>query len=196
MSGSTLDLTIKQGETFSKALSWFGGGKVCKVIEDLTSGCPVSINITAHGIPNGSDMPVFIDHVGGATRVNTKPNSPIIATFIDVDNFFVDADTVGQTYTANTGLVTYFAPTNLTGYSARMDIRGSIDDTAVIVSLVSPADITLEALLGKITIVIAAAVTALFTFDTAVYDLELIDGTGVVTRLVEGEIELCKEVTR
>ena len=191
-----LDLEIRQGATFSKALNWYGGGKVCKLIEDLVPGCPTKITITAHGLPSVSDTPVFIKHVKGATRANTVGDKPVVATYIDVDNFYVVADTVAQTYSASTGLVTYFAPKDLAAYTARMQIRESIDDVTEIIELLSPGDISISANDAKITITITAAVTAAFDFDTAVYDLELIDGSGNVTRLVEGEVELCREVTR
>ena len=193
-----LDLTIIQGATFTKAINWYGGGKVCKQIEDLVPGCPTTITITAHGLPTISETPVFIKHVKGATRANTKPDSPAVATYIDVDSFYVDVDTVGQTYTASTGLVTYFAPKNLLNYTARMQIREELDDTTVILELTSPDDITISLEDAKITMTIDSDVTAGLEFETAVYDLELLDDSvpPVVTRLVAGEIELCKEVTR
>lgn len=196
MACTKLDLEIKQGETFEKSLNWYGGGKVCKLIEALTPGCPTLITITGHGLPSVSDTPVFISHVKGATRANTKPDKPALATYIDANSFYVDVDTVDQDYKASTGLVTYYAPKDLTSWTARMQIRESIDDATVIQDLVTPTDIAISANDAKITITISAADTANFTFDSAVYDLELIDVSGKVTRLVEGDITLCKEVTR
>lgn len=191
-----LDLCIVQGATFSKSLNWYGGGKVCNLIEGLTPGCPTQITITGHGLPSASSTPVFIKHVKGATRVNTPNNKPVVATYIDVDNFYVDADTVGQTYTANTGLVTYYAPKDLTGYTARMHIREDIDDAASIIELVSPTDIAISLTDARITITIADDVTAAFDFDEAVYDLELESSTGETTRLIAGKAVLSREVTR
>lgn len=200
MSTSTapLDLTIRQGATFSKSINWYGGGKVCKLIENLVPGCPTQITITGHGLPSLSDTPVFVKHVKGATRANTKKNTSTLATYIDADNFFIDQDTVGQTYTANTGLVTYFLPTDLTGYTARMHIREEIDSDTPILELTSDAgDITISPADGQITVTITDDVTATLDFELAVYDLEIEDGTGdVTTRLIEGEVELIKEVTR
>jgi len=191
-----LDITIIQGATFSKAINWYGGGKVCKLITGLVPGCPTQVTVAAHGLPTASDTPVFIKHVKGATRANTKDNQPVVATFIDANTFYIDADTVAQVYTAGTGLLTYFAPKNLVGWTARMMIRQSIDDAAEILSLVSPTDIAISTNDAKITVTIAAAVTETLDFETAVYDLEMVDVLGEVTRLVEGSVELCKEVTR
>jgi hypothetical protein len=196
MSTVRLDLVINQGETFTKALNWYGGGKVCKLIGSLTPGCPTLITINTHGLPSASDTPVFIQHVKGATRANTGTKQPALATYIDANSFYVDVDTVGQLYTPNTGLVTYFAPKNLTSWTARMHIREELEDTVTIDELVSPTDITISTNDAKITITIAASVTEDYDFDKAVYDLELVDAGGNVTRLVEGEIEFRREVTR
>jgi len=193
---STLDLCVIQGATFIKALNWYGGGKVCKMVEALVPGCPTLITITAHGLPSVSDTPVFIKHVKGAKNANTTDDKPVVATYVDVDSFYVDADTVSQIYTANTGLVTYFAPKDLTGYTARMQIRESIDDATEILELLSPTDINISIADARITITIADEVTETFTFDSAVYDLELESSAGEVTRLIEGKIALDKEVTR
>lgn len=196
MSTAKLDLTINQGETFTKAVNWYGGGKVCKKIEDLEPGCPTMITITGHGLPSISDTPVFIEHVKGATRANTDTNKPAVATYIDANTFYADVDTVQQTYTQNTGVVRYFAPKDLSSWTARMHIREEIDDTVTIHEMTTPTDISISTNDAKITMTISATDTAAFDFDSAVYDLELVDPSGNVTRLLEGEVELIKEVTR
>lgn len=85
---------------------------------------------------------------------------------------------------------------DLTGYSARMKIRTPqytstpIDDwTSAGGELVMGDDA------GTITFNVSAATTAALNFKTARYDLEIEDGSGVVTRLIEGYIMLSKEVT-
>ena len=87
---------------------------------------------------------------------------------------------------------------DLTTYTAAMQIRETIEASDTIASSTGTSPnitITLGGALGTIQIVIAASVTALFTFDVAVYDLELITGS-VVKRMLEGEVKLKKEVTR
>jgi len=86
-------------------------------------------------------------------------------------------------------------PTDLTGWSARMQIREDIDDAATLHSMVSPTDITLGDAAGTIELLITATDTEAFTFETATYDLEMVNGTEV-TRLVKGTVKLIKEVTR
>ena len=48
---------------------------------------------------------------------------------------------------------------------------------------------------GSIGIYISAATSSLLNFDTAYYDLEMMSGNEV-TRLLEGQVKLSKNVTR
>jgi len=85
---------------------------------------------------------------------------------------------------------------NLTGYSARMHIRADIDDASFIHEATTENfEIVLGGTAGTIVFNISAATTEAFTFDTAVYDLELVNGT-IVNRLLRGDVILSKEVTR
>jgi len=87
------------------------------------------------------------------------------------------------------------SPVNLTGYSARMQVRETYESEDTLVSLVSPTDITLGGALGTILITIPAATTGLLSFVEGVYDLELITGSNV-TRLLQGKATISREVTR
>ena len=88
-------------------------------------------------------------------------------------------------------------PIDLTGYTARMQIRATVDSSTVIHELsTANGELTLGGTAGTITFGIPAATTAGFTFDEAVYDLELTDASGVVTRLLKGNVYLSPEVTR
>lgn len=109
-------------------------------------------------------------------------------------------------------------PINLTGYTAKMQIRLSSDSTALIVELNSaPATgkgtITLGGALGTIQLDLTAALTATLSFAggetgtvteagetveglLGVHDLELTSPTGVVTRLVAGAVCFAPEVTK
>lgn len=85
-------------------------------------------------------------------------------------------------------------PVNLTGYTARMKIKTAKGATANIASLTDAAGITLGGAAGTIAVTLTATVTAAYTFKRAVYDLELVNGD-TVTRLLEGDVILSKEVT-
>jgi len=88
-------------------------------------------------------------------------------------------------------------PIDLTGYTARMQLRQYKSSGAVILELTTGADgrIALGGAAGTITLEVDADDTAEVTTDEGVYDLELVNGD-VVTRLLEGQWKLNKEVTR
>ena len=103
--------------------------------------------------------------------------------------------TYSQTFTYETaaGL-----PINLTAYTAAMQIRETAESDVVLATSggsTPSITLTLGGALGTIVVAMTAAKTALLSFDTAVYDLELTTGTTVI-RLLEGEVKLSKEVTR
>ena len=85
---------------------------------------------------------------------------------------------------------------NLTGYTSRMQVREAVDSTAVAFSLVSGTGITLGGTAGTIALSAVATATAGIAAGQYVYDLELVSGTGYVTRLVEGNFVVYAEVTR
>ena len=98
---------------------------------------------------------------------------------------------------------------DLTGYSGKMQIKSDYDDnsptTYLTLSSSLNADGTgihfsgsadaLPPTSGTIGIVISAASSSALRFDTAYYDLEITSGS-VVTRLLQGTVNLSKEVTR
>lgn len=89
------------------------------------------------------------------------------------------------------------APVNLTGYTARMQLRVTPDSGFTLLALTTEnSRITLGGAAGTIVLSLSAADTAALAFPRAVYDLELVSPGGVVRRLVEGEVSLSKEVTR
>jgi hypothetical protein len=104
-------------------------------------------------------------------------------------------------------------PIDLTDYQARMQIRSTKESTSLICNLSSSIDvdgtglnltpvsasISLPLTSGSIGIYISAASSSLFSFSEAVYDLEIVSGSGAgqsVTRILEGKVKLSKEVTR
>jgi hypothetical protein len=89
------------------------------------------------------------------------------------------------------------AAINLTGYSARMQARASYESTSTIFSLTDSSGITLGGTAGTIAVLISGSTTAGFSAPwEGVYDLELVSGGGVVTRLLEGGVLVSPEVTR
>jgi hypothetical protein len=88
---------------------------------------------------------------------------------------------------------------NLTGYSARMQVRDSYDAGTAVVSLTAGTGITLGGTAGTILLELSATQTAALDGTPNIqyiYDLEVVSGAGYVTRLVEGRFYVYPEVTR
>jgi hypothetical protein len=86
---------------------------------------------------------------------------------------------------------------NLTGYTARMQAREDIESTDPFITLTTEnSGIALGGSAGTITLTMSASATAALTQARGVYDLELISGGGVVTRLIEGSVTIYRNVTR
>jgi hypothetical protein len=86
----------------------------------------------------------------------------------------------------------------LAGYTARMDIREKIASSTTILELTTPNHgLTIDATAGAITILITPSQTAAFVPGVYVYDLELEEtNTGVVTRVLQGNLTVRAEVTK
>lgn len=88
-------------------------------------------------------------------------------------------------------------PYNLTGYTARMHVRETVASASTIVELTTAnSRISLGGAAGTVTLTISAADTANLTPGKYVYDLELVSGGGVVSRIIEGNFVVKAEVTR
>ena len=86
---------------------------------------------------------------------------------------------------------------SLVGYTARMEVRRTLDATSTIVSLTTAnGRITINGSLGTITLNLTAVETAALT-QSGVYDLEIVKtATGEVYKVVRGDFKLEKEVSR
>jgi hypothetical protein len=95
------------------------------------------------------------------------------------------------------------APVDLSQYNAKMQIRQTYSSPPLLtLSSSLNADGTglnmTNAVSGTIGIYIASCTSSLLTFNEALYDLDIISGSGdcpVVNRILEGKVKLSKEVT-
>lgn len=86
-------------------------------------------------------------------------------------------------------------PINLTGYTARMQVRETFDAPDHVLELTTSSGITLGGALGTIDLLASASTMAGLTAKVYVYDLELVSGA-TVTRLVQGSFHVRPEVTK
>ena len=89
-------------------------------------------------------------------------------------------------------------PVNLTGYTAKMQVRYKYSDAAALATFTtSDSTITLGGALGTIAVSGMAALPGLTEQKSGVYDLELTEtATSKVTRLLQGAVTLSPEVTK
>lgn len=88
-------------------------------------------------------------------------------------------------------------PVDLSGYTARMQVRQSVTSDTVLQELLSTdGTIVLGGAAGTITLTLSATAMAAITWKRGKYDLELVASNGFVTRLLEGVVTVSKEVTR
>jgi hypothetical protein len=89
------------------------------------------------------------------------------------------------------------AVVNLTGYTARMQVREKVTSPGTMTSLTtSNGKITLGGAQGTVVLALSATDTGALRPGNYVYDLELVSSSGYVTRLVEGKVRVTPEVTR
>jgi hypothetical protein len=87
---------------------------------------------------------------------------------------------------------------DLTGCTARMQVRKSPCDTVVLETLTTENGkiVITDATDGKIQIKISAETSTAYTFVSGVYDLEIVFSDNTVTRIIEGNFMAMPEVTR
>lgn len=88
-------------------------------------------------------------------------------------------------------------PIDLTGCTARMQVRLEIDDPAVLLDLTTEnGGITLGGVAGTVDLLVSDTDTSHISWDTGVFDLEIKFANGDVVRMVYGPVVVSPEVTR
>jgi allophanate hydrolase subunit 2 len=190
-----LNFKIYQGSTFSEVLRWESSTIKYATITGITQAAPCVIAATAHGVPAGWRFQ--ITNVAGMTELNSTENHQI-ASAVTADTITMNAvNSLGYKAYTTGGVVSYNMPVDLTGYTARMQIRAKITDTAPLEELTTVnGKIQIDTIGKSIILLVDAPTTAAYTFSSGVYSLEMVSPTGVVTQLTAGTITLIKEVTR
>lgn len=197
MSCESQDFEIKQGETLSLPFFWYDGDPVVVAISAVALGYPPVLTATAHGLP-GNKTPAQIVSVGGATDLNTDDGETVYAFALTSNTFSLpDINAAGMPSYTSGGFLVYRAPKNLTGYTARLQIRPAVNSATVLFEMTSAnGDIVLGGTEGSATLTLTATQTSALTFSSGVYQLELVSAGAVVKRLAGGVVTLSKEVTR
>jgi hypothetical protein len=190
-----INFRIYQGSTFNEVLRWETSTKVYIPITGITKSAPLVVTAPSHNVPQ--EWRVKFTNISGMTDLNSSENY-YQATSVTNDTITINGvNSLGFKEYTSGGIVEYNMPTDLTGFSARMQIRASLNDTAVIQELTSENGLINISNINKtITLTIPAATTAAYNFSTAVYSLEMVSSGGQVTPFCAGSFSLIKEVTR
>lgn len=166
---------------------------VYKPITAATKAAPCVLTAPSHGVYD--QWPITLASVKGMTELN---GITVPATVIDADTIELNSINALDyaSYTSG-GTIIYNAPVDLTGYTARAQIRETAESTIPIISLTSGVDggITIDPATASIELVIDAVTTASYATEEAVWDLELVNGSEV-ERIAYGSVTLSTEVTR
>lgn len=161
----------------------------------IPKAAPAVINTLAtHNIPVG--WRVKITDVIGMKELNSTETYKTV-TAVTVNSLEIsDINNLSYTAYVSGGIVEYNQPVDLTGYTARMQIRAKLQDTIVLQELTTESGgITINNIDKTITLSIPATATTLFDFSTAVYSLEMINLQEVIP-FISGSITVDKEITR
>lgn len=194
-SPAKVNFKLYQGSTFNEVLRWESSVKSYKPITAITKSAPVVITSAAHGIP--VEWRVRFTNILGMTELNNSETYYKVTSAATNTITINDINSLGFKEYVSGGVIEYNTPIDLTGYTARMQLRAKIDDATVIQELTtSNGGIVINNTNKTITLNITAQVTAAYTFSSAVYSLEMVSSGGQVTPFCNGTITLVKEVTR
>lgn len=196
MQPAKINYKIYQGSTFQEVYRWESQTKVYAPIQTITKAAPCVITTqTNHNLPTGWRFRVA--GAGGMKEINNLGDSYHLATATTSNTITINqVNSLQYTQYTSGGVVEFNEPVPISSYSARMQIRETVDSPTVIYEATSAnGQIVLDNTSKTITITLLGNVTSQFTFTTAVYSLELFSGNNVIPFLV-GNLTLVPEVTR
>lgn len=192
-----LNYKVYQGSTFQETYRWESQTKVYTPISAISKSAPCVITTTSASlIPVGWRF--IVTGVQGMKDINNNWDNYYLATEVSGNQITINQVNSSQfaAYTSG-GILEYNQPVDITAINARMQIRTEVDSATVIYEATSASgQIVFDQTLKTITITIPASVTQNFTFETAVYSVELFTGSGRVTPFLVGNLVLVKEITR
>jgi hypothetical protein len=197
MQPAKINYKIYQGSTFQEIYRWETQTKVYEPIAQISKSAPCVVTTTsAHQLPVGWRFRVV--GAGGMKELNSIGENTYLATETTANTITINhVNSLGYTTYTSGGVVEYNQPASLIGYSARMQIRETVDSPTVLYSGSSTSgDIVLNNTLKTITVTIPAVTTQAFDFTTAVYSIEIYEPNGSVIPFLVGNLTLVPEVTR
>ena len=185
-------LEIQRGCTFRKVVRWETSDFLAAAISAITQAGIVRVTTTApHGIPDG--WRVAVVDVKGMTELNADYNPPRGADLRVASVPSSSAVEFNRVSSAafhpykSGGFLKWYAPHDLAGYTARMDLVSSAGLVLTTLTTVN-GQIVIDNAEKVIELVIPAAATGALAFAAATFALEMISPTGEVTAILSGSV--------
>jgi hypothetical protein len=198
MEPAKLSYKIYQGSTFTETLRWESETKAYMPISTITQAAPCVITTTStHAVP--VNWRVRVTGVSGMKDINNIAEDAYYLVTAKTSNTVTLNQVNSASYAAyiSGGILSWNTPIPLTGYTALMQIRETLESPTVIAELsTANGRIMIDPINYTITMNLPPAVTATFDFDVAVYSMELTDNQNNVYQFLNGSISLVREVTR
>lgn len=200
MTPGRVNFRMYQGSTFNQMFRWESKTLEYATIESINKSAPCLLTVhTGQPTPPPS-WRVRITGAGGMKEINLNDQP---------EAYYISTNTIGRDVTINEinsvnygvytsgGVLSWYEPVPLIGYTAQLQIRKNISSADIITELTSAdGDIIFDNVDKTIQVKIAKEITRDFDFTTAVYSFELTDQDGNTVTFLQGNITLIKEVTR
>ncbi len=190
MQPAKLDLLIVQGSTLRDTLRLMQPRYEYRPITSL-GGSPLRLTVD-HDLPG--NWLAWVQGVNGMQNINrSQREKPHRVTVVDASTLEINALSAFGLNPSG-GQLIYKPPVDLTGASARMQIREQVGG-AVLLELTTENGGLAIAGPGTITRTLSATQTAALAWTEAVYDLEVQYPDGTVQRYLQGAVTVSREVT-
>ena len=191
MQPASQDLPIIQGTTYRDTVRLMQPRYEYRPITAL-GGSPLRLTVD-HGLPG--NWLAWVEGVNGMQGVNRSPRTerPHRVTVVDAATLEINALSAFGLNPSG-GQLIYKPPVDLTGVTARMQIRAGVGG-ALLLELTTENDGLAITGPGTLTRTMSAAQTAALTWADGVYDLEVEYADGTVQRYLQGAVTVSREVT-
>lgn len=202
MAAGVADIYIEQGATYSRTLTLMALKATTYAVTDSTGYIIGSTSIVLPA--GGSGVIASGDYVSFTGSDETATKQYLVATGVAslaTGGTLVLSSGIETALLAEANTIKVYSPTDLTGYTARGKIKSGATSTTTIVSFTTDIPTFTD---GKITISLTATQTASITttgekyssLTKYYYDVEIEDGSGVVTRVLNGIARVSPEITK
>jgi hypothetical protein len=194
------NMSVRQGDTFRRVVRWEQAPYIYKPITAIARSAPARVTSPSHGLVSGWRAAVV--SVVGMDEINAQHSPPydsemVQVTKVDPDNVDLNViNAAGFSAYKSGGYLQFYTPVDLTGYTARMQIRDPATDELLFEMTTEDGGIDIDAVENTITLLIAAADVQAFSWLRGVYDLEMISPLGIHETIYTGSFLVTTDIER